>query len=312
MRADYRFHETTLKQFAGAFAAAFLLSTHADSAYAQNGCTSMVTTAQQAAKSAAIVVEAEITLFFHSSDKARPLDIVIEKPQTLYAVEPVKLRASMSLPVDACFTDKNLVSNLKVQNGLKGKRMRFYLVKGETADAPRFRVLFVQAVEEAPPAFPDVHKGFMPRAYQHALANALPDGWYVARSTDGQFSIDMPGTFDDVTKAEDGQTAFMLRSADRDGVTFIAVYELAGPGAKFPIAFDDASKKPGAFVSTFKGHAAVAARMQLAGPNQKLISQSMWIKAKNGIVMLGVVTPEAQEAMATKVKHRYFNSLKFE
>lgn len=228
----------------------------------------------------------------------------------MFSVEPTKLHATTRIRVDACVYSKNRTLSINNEKNLEGKRMRFYLA--QTADMRNFQLLFMQPVGEALPPFPDPKKDLVTKAHAHPAGKILSDGWQEAHSTDGKFSIDMPDSYEDITQADRAQPGFMLRGTGEDGVTLVAVFEPAGPGASLSRAFDESYNKPHAAVSTFKGSPAVTTRSVLAAPNGKVVSHGLWIKTKTGTFMLAVAAPEDRESAVLNIKARFFNSLKFE
>lgn len=289
---------------------AFSLLAHTAIAHAGESCTSIVTNAQGAADRADLVIEAEVTMLFSPDDRSRPLEVVIEKPHALLELEPFKPRATMSLPVDSCFPNSQQALSKKTLDRITGKRMRFYLTR--LTNARGFRLFFMQPLDEAAPAFSKVKEGFATKAHAHPSERPMPDGWYRAHSTDGKFTVDMPGVFEDVTKAGPGQPGFMLRGRDQNGSVFMAVFERSGPESEMSGTFDDAYEKRGATISTFKGAAAVTTKGVLPGPNGEMTSYGRWFRVPGGTFMLGVVTSKEHEAATLKVKERFFNSLSFE
>jgi hypothetical protein len=299
-----------LKNLIPSICLAFSLLTHTAITHAAESCTSIVTNAQGAADRVDLVIEAEVTTLFSPDDRSRPLEIMVEKPRTLLELEPFKLHATMSLPVDACFPDSQQALSKKSLERIAGKRMRFYLTK--LTNARGLRLFFMQPLEERPPAFSKVKQRFVTKSYAHASERPMPDGWSRARSTDGKFTIDMPGVFEDVTKAGPGEPGFMLRGSDQNGSVFMAVFERSGPEAEMAGTFDDAYEKKGATISTFKGAAAVTTKGVLSGPNGAMTTHGLWFRVPGGTFMLGVVTSKQHEAATLKVRERFFNSLRFE
>ncbi|MFL6709700.1 MAG: hypothetical protein ACJ8HI_15985 [Massilia sp.] len=286
------------------------LMTQAANARAGETCTSIATNAQQAADRADLVIEAGVTLFFYPNDRTKPPGVIVEKPRTLYESAPTALHATMSLPADSCFPNRQQAFNGDAARRVTGKRLRFYLTK--LTNSRGLRLFYMQSIDEAPPTFTKIKTSFATRSYPHPPTKPSPDGWYRARSTDGHFSIDMPGPFEDVTKSGPGQPAFMLRGADQNGTRFIAVFERAGPNAEMSGTFDDTYGKPGATTSTFKDAVAVSTKDLVPGAKDAMISNGLWFRVPGGTFMLGVVASKEHQSEALKVRDRFFNSLKFE
>lgn len=288
---------------------ASLLFAHTVALHAAENCDSLVASAQEAANRADLVIEADITLFFHEANPPRATAIVVEKTRTLFALEPAKLHATLNLSIDSCFPGRDKTFSLASEERMKGKKMRFYLTKLSNADA--YRVFFMQRFEEAPPAFTKPRENVVAKVHEQTSGNPLPDGWNRAHSTDGKFSIDMPGTFQDVTRDGPGQPGFMLRGTDKNGSIFIAVFQRSGPGAGLAGPIDQAYQDQNATTFTFKGATALTTKSTVAGPQGKMISHGLWFRIPGGTYMLGIASPEGHE-VSPAVRERFYNSLRFE
>lgn len=286
-----------------------LLFTHAAYAHAEASCTSIVTTAQEAADRADLVIEATITFFAYPTDRSQPMEVVTEKSRALLNNEPSKVHATMSLSIDSCFPDSERALSKQALDRMTGKRMRLYLTR--LTNSRGFSLYFIQPLEEVAPDFKKVKRSYVTKGYPNSSGIPLPDGWSRAHSTDGMFSIDMPGAFVDATKGGPGEPGFMVRGQDQDGSTYLAVFERAGPDAAMSGTFDDMNAKPDAVHSTFKGAMAVTTIGTIAGPAGNMTSHGIWFRVPGGTFMLGVVAAKGHEAQALKNKDRFFNSLAF-
>jgi hypothetical protein len=282
----------------------------AHSAVAREGsCTSIVTNAQEAAERADMVIEATITLFLSPSDRSRPIEVVTEKSQALFNPTPSSVNGTMSFPVDSCFPDRQQVLSKEAMNHMTGKRMRLYVTT--LTNSRGYRLFYIQPREEPAPVFKKTKQRFVTKAYPDSSGTPLPDGWRRAHSTDGKFSIAMPGAFLDATKGGPGEPEFMLRGTDPDGSTYLAVFERAGPDAAMSGTFDNMYAKADAVKSTFKGASAVRTIGNNVGPDGDMDSYGLWFRVPGGTFMLGIVASKAHEAQARKNKDRFFNSLEF-
>ena len=97
---------------------------------------------------------------------------------------------------------------------------------------------FMQPAEQAMPSFSTTRKEYADKNHAPITTSTGSDGWSRARSTDGKFSVEMPGIYIDITKGSGKQPAFMLRGTGRYGVTFMAVFERSGPGSDMGRTFD--------------------------------------------------------------------------
>jgi hypothetical protein len=277
---------------------------------AHENCASIVTSAQDAADKADWVIEGDIINTLRLNSPSARIEVSIENAKVLYELERSPRFFTAVLPVDSCFPDSAAVLWGKAADKLIGKRMRFFGTKLTSARGRR--IFFMQPAEQAMPSFPKVRREY---ATKENLPNAVKtssDGWSRARSTDGAFSIEMPGPFVDITKTDGGQPGFMLRGTDHYGSTFIAVFERSGPDSGMGGTFDATISKPNANTTVFKGAEAVYTLGELPGGDGKKITHGLWFRVPGGTYMLGVVTSKEHEAESLKFKDRFFNSLTFE
>jgi hypothetical protein len=286
-----------------------LLMSHSAFARAEATCTSIVTTAQEAADRADMVIEATITLFLSPSDRSRPMEVVTEKSRALFNPDASSFYGTMSLPVDSCFPDQQHRLSKEAMNRMTGKPMRLYVTT--LTNSRGYRLFFMQPAGEPAPAFRTTKQSFATKGYPDSSGIPLADGWRQARSTDGNFSIAMPGKFLDATMGGPGEPGFMLRGTDQDGSTYLAVFERAGSKSAMSGTFDDMYEKADAVKSTFKGASAVNTVGTVAGPGSDRKSYGLWFRVPGGTFMLGVVASKGSEAQAMKNTGRFFNSLEF-
>jgi hypothetical protein len=140
----------------------------------------------------------------------------------------------------------------------------------------------------------------------------LPDGWHRARSTEGKFSIDLPGPFTDATIVKDGHSTYFLKARDRYGSIFMAVVEHAGPGSSLAGTFNEATAAPGATTVTFRGVPMVATRAALPESTHGMIGHAYLFKAKGGTCLLVIASAREHEAASLRQMDRFLNSLQFE
>jgi hypothetical protein len=286
--------------------AALLLSQSAG-ASAEENCASIVKSAQDAAGKADWVIEGNIADVIRIGTRT---ELSVDGAKILYERERSTRFSTVTLPVDSCFP--NGAASLLGKGGDKliGKRMRFFGTRLQSGVVRR--LFYMQPEEQAMPRFPPVRKEYVTAAHPPVAMKKASDGWTRARSTEGGFSIEMPGPFVDLTKADGGEPAFILRGSDKYGATFIAVFERAGPDSGMGGTFDSTIGKPGAKVAVFKGAEAVYTVGELPGKSGKKLSYGLWFRVPGGTYMLGVVTDKAHEAESLKARERFFNSLAFE
>lgn len=285
------------------------LLTQAACASAQASCTAIVTNAQATADRADLVVEATVNLFLVPSGRSQPISVVTEKSRAVFNPASSSIYATMRFPVDSCFPDQQHVLSKQALNRMTGKKMRFFLTT--LTNARGYRLFFMQPVEDAAPAFKKTKQGFATKAYPDSPGTPLPDGWRRAHSTDGMFSIAMPGAFLDATRGGPGEPSFVLRGTDQDGSTYMAVFERAGPEAAMSGTFGDMDAKQDAVRSTFKDAAAISTTGTVPGPNGNMTSHGLLFRVPGGTFMQGMVASQGHEAQALNNRQRFFNSLEF-
>jgi hypothetical protein len=278
--------------------------------HAHQDCKAIVTSAQSAADKADWVVEGNVVETIMTTAPPGRFYIDIENAKVLYELEKLPKFVTASFRADACFPNKEIALWGKAANKLVGKRMRFFGMKATSGRGQR--VFYMQPADQAAPSFQSSRKEFTTAEYPHVAMKVGADGWFRAHSTDGAFSIDMPGPFADITKGDNGEPAFMLRGTDQYGSTFLAVFERSGPNAEMGGTFDSTIEAPNANVRQFKGAEAVYTLGNLPGSNGEKITHGLWFRVPGGTFMLGIVTDKAHEAASLKSKERFFNSLSFE
>lgn len=287
--------------------ALLLLATLA-SASAHEHCASLVVSAQDAADRAEWIVEGDIVTTARLDGKSPNVHVSIENAKILHAIVPMPRFFTALLEADACFANSATVLRGKNANKLVGKRMRFYGIKATSGRGRRF--FFMQPAEQSAPVFAQARKEYVNARHTPITLAVGADGWSLAQSTEGGFSIDMPGPFDDMTKADGGEPGFMLRGSDQHGSVFVAVFQPSGPEAKMGNIFDEEFTKPGAKVSVFKGADAVYRIGKIPDASGR-ITHGLWFRIPGGTFMLGIVTDKEHEAASLKSMDRFFNSLTF-
>lgn len=271
-------------------------------------CATIVKSAQEAANKADWIFEGDVVSMFQVNPMPSHIQVSIENAKVLYELEKSPRFFTAALPVDSCFPNAMTTLWGKSADKLIGKRMRFFGTK-LSHDRSFF---FMQPAEQAMPSFSATRKEYTDKNHAPITISTGPDGWSRARSTEGKFSVEMPGIFIDITKGSSKQPAFMLRGTDRYGATFMAVFERSGPGSDMGRTFDAMIEKPNAKVITFKGADALSTLEELPRSDGEKITRGLWFRVPGGTYMLGIVTDKAHEADSLKFKERFFNSLTFE
>lgn len=237
------------------------------------------------------------------------IDVSIENAKVLFESEKSPKFFTAVLQTDSCFPNATTTLWGKAADKIMGKRIRFYGSKLTSGRGRRF--FFMQSAEQAMPTIPATRMAYGDKKHPQDAVAATQDGWSRARSSDGHFSIEMPGSFEDITKGSGEQPAFMLRGTDRYGSTFLAVFERSGPGSGMGGTFDSTISKPDATTLTFKGADAVSTLGEIPGSNGEKITHGLWFRVPGGTFMLGIVTDRDQK-QSLKFQERFFNSLTFE
>lgn len=287
-----------------------LLLTISQSSHAQNisNCAAIIKSAQEAANDADWVIEGDVVNTVTMNTHPSRVDVSIENAKVLFESEKSPKFFTAMLQADSCFPNVQTTLRGKTADKLIGKRMRFFGTKLTSGRGSRF--FFMQPAEQAIPSMPANRKEYLDKKHFSVAVAKTQDGWLKARSTEGNFSIEMPGPFEDITKGSGEQPAFMLRGIDQYGSAFIAVFERSGPGSGMGGTFDSTISKPNANISTFKGAEAVSTLEEISGSKGEKITHGLWFRVPGGTFMLGIVTNKGQTE-SLKSKERFFNSLTF-
>jgi hypothetical protein len=289
---------------------AALVFSHSASAEESKDCAGIVKTAQAAAAKADWVIEGNIDNTFRMTPSSGPIEVSIEKAKVVFELKQSPRFFTAVLQADPCFPNSTETLWGKNANKLMGKRMRFYGTKLTNSGSRRF--FYMQPAEQDMPIFSAARPSYADREHVPIAKPIGSDGWSRARSTEGGFSVEMPGPFVDMTKGSGKEPAFMLRGTDRFGSTFIVVFERSGPDSEMAGTFDATYSEANAKLTSFKGANAVATLGKLPGSDGSKITHGLWFRVPGGTFMLGVVTDKMQEADAMQSKDRFFNSLSFE
>jgi hypothetical protein len=271
------------------FSMACLILSTSQSSQAQNNsnCAAIVKSAQDAVSHADWVIEGDVINTVKMNANPGRIDVSIENVKVLFESEKSPKFFTAMLRADSCFPNLKTTLWGKAADKLVGKRMRFFGTKLASGRGRRF--FFMQPAEQAMPSMPANSKEYLDKKHPSDAVAKTQDGWLKARSTEGHFSIEMPGSFEDVTKGSGEQPAFMLRGIDQYGSTFIAVLERSGPGSGMAGTFDSTISTPNANIFTFKGAEAISTLGEVPGSNGEKITHGLWFRVPGGTFMLGVV-----------------------
>jgi len=139
-------------------------------------------------------------------------------------------------------------------------------------------------------AFPAIAAG--PKVHRVQATNPLPDGWHLARSTEGGFSVNLPSPFNDFTV----------------GSKFVAMFAPAGASKRIAGKFE-ADLRASHTSVTFRGFPALRERQLHRGSDGEGVANSLRFRTPDGIYVLLIISPKSQEAQSVAVIDRFFNSV---
>ncbi|KQV47572.1 MULTISPECIES: hypothetical protein [unclassified Duganella] len=284
-------------------------ATQAADFYGDGSCPSAVTTAQEAANKADWIMEATVYTIITFNGKLYPSDVTVEEAKMVAERDPKKIGKSLTLEISPCFAGGRKPFKARGKDQMEGKRYRFYGTRH--AVSPLRRFFYMEPVEKQMPAIQDAISRLVTRPHENKGAKALADGWQHVRSTEGGFSVDLPGEVFDATKANGDAPGFILRSKDTFGSTFMAVFERSGRDAGMHRSYDQQMEKASPEqVVNFRGYPSVLSKGSLPGEST-MATRSLFIRVPGGTYMLGVTMPQGAEGESLKSWERFTNSLVF-
>jgi len=288
---------------------AFAAASHAADFYGDGSCPSVVTSSQEAANKADWIMEATVFMIVTMNGKQYPTDVTVEEAKMVFERDPRKIGKSVTVEIAPCIAGGRAPFKARGKDQMEGKRYRFYGIRHTVT--PLRRIFFMEPVERPMPAIKDATSGLVTRPHANKGAKPLADGWQHARSTEGGFAIDLPGEIFDATKANGDAPGFVLRSQDRYGSTFMAVFERSGRDAGMHGSYDQQMEtaRPDQVVN-FRGHPALLSKGTLPD-NSSMSTRSLMIRVPGGTYLLGLAMPKGAEAESLKNWERFYNSLAF-
>ena len=149
-------------------------------------------------------------------------------------------------------------------------------------------------------------------------SNPIGNGWHLAKSTEGNFSVKLPGKFNDVTlreKDKEGNESvtYLVGHPGKDNCGFAAMlFRGRGMDGVYKRFEKDLKKKNDMNVSTYKGHKTIYNRQIIKESGVKVGGgYSMRVRTDNGMYMLMVTYPINKESSILKKKELFFKSLDF-
>lgn len=268
-------------------------------------CTPRTTDQSELQANADWIIEGSVTLITTGMGANNRPSVVIGDAKIIQAKDVPPKGKTFSFEIDQCFLGDMLALQSKAGTAaLVGKSIRFY---GRLYDeSPRRRFFYYEPVAKP---FQRISLPIKTQIHQVQAENAIDGGWNRARSTEGKFSVDLPGPFNDATVHEDGEPIFMLGATDESGAKFIALFERSGPREQVGKKFERDLSGSGSAPIQFNGYPALRGRTVLPGSGGQWVATSLRIKAQGGVYVLTVTSPiDAEPALRGK-QERFFNSL---
>ena len=136
--------------------------------------------------------------------------------------------------------------------------------------------------------------------------NLQPNGWHLAESTGGGFSVLVPWPFVDSTFIDDSKM-FSIISTSPNYTSYMAFFVPSGNIPEMFNAFNEAVKNSKANVGNYQGNPTIYETDTLVAQGMKTISHSKRIMTDSGLYLLWVIAQEQNER-PNDIK-RFFNSL---
>ena len=137
-------------------------------------------------------------------------------------------------------------------------------------------------------------------------SNLQTNGWHLAKSTEGGFSVLVPWPFVDSTYI-DNSKMFSIISASPNYTSYMAFFVPSGSVPEMFKAFNEAVKNSQANVGNFQGNPTIYEKDTLVAQGVKTISHSKRIKTDAGLYLLWVIAQEQNERPDDI--ERFFDSL---
>ncbi len=155
-----------------------------------------------------------------------------------------------------------------------------------------------------------------PSRTDHRLAAGKPNfaGWYLAKSTNGNYSVQVPLVFDDFTVVEDEKSDIdrneMIMASGAGGVVYAATriyYRTHGQAARYFKQFIEGKVAQGADVKRIKVRGYDAVDISIG--NAKSASLQRALLVGENLFLLAAEWPVAQQAKAEKNVKNFLRSL---
>jgi len=151
----------------------FLMFSQIASAQGKNDCSTIVTSAQDAANKADWVIEGTVSSMLRMAPSPNRISVFVENAKILYEAERSTRFSTAELETDSCFPNATATLWGPAATKLTGKRVRFFGSRGTSGRGRRF--FFMQTADQAMPSLPATHKTYADKEYP-AKAKTLGDG----------------------------------------------------------------------------------------------------------------------------------------
>lgn len=138
--------------------------------------------------------------------------------------------------------------------------------------------------------------------------NLQNNGWHLAKSTGGDFSVELPSIFNDVTLPSN---LHMLGTTLDNGTKYAAIFAPNGTNAGIFRKFNEDLENDSSTISRYKGFTTIYSKQKTQGSDGVGVNVMMRVKSKKGIYLLVISAPIKYSSDAEKNRSHFFNSLSF-
>lgn len=280
----------------------------AGSAAAAEQCPDAARNAADAAAKAEWIIEGTVELVMITSTGARK--VVMNQSSLVASRGPAKVYKTTSMLIGPCYTGALQLPAQGEVDRVTGKRVRLYgtqhvfgekrrVFYAEPADLPLPAAAVLSSQADYPASI----------GHRNAAEQPIGGGWHRATSTNGGFTVDVPGPFADATRGGP-HPGFMIRARAPSGADFLATFERAGDGATTAEAFDREYEEQPAKRTTFRGYPAVRGRSELTANGQKVGTRSLMFRVPGGTYTLFIATPPGATPPSDRDEQRFYESLR--
>lgn len=138
------------------------------------------------------------------------------------------------------------------------------------------------------------------------------DGWYKAKSTEGNYSVVLPNVFNDFTlenKTNTDEKYFGLASRSKNGCAFTSILITKNPDVENKFVQDYKAAEGGSNVGKYKEAIFVNAEQEGVDSSGGKYSITRRISSDKGTFMLMIVCPASEKSYAKKSAEKFFYSL---